>query len=328
MDAEEVEQLEVDVLSVIHFLNVNEGECNIVQHDSGRVSVIDVCNGNAENETILEYANHRQKEHPVNPINYIASLGITSIFRFILTHPDMDHLDGIEKLFDEFSIINFWDTDNNKEMNESQEWGRYRKEDWEFYQSIRNSENSPKVLRYLSGNTGQYYNLNEDGTAGGDGLYILCPTKALVDTSNSSGDYNTLSYVILLKEKGKKIVFAGDSGSEAWDYILDQYEDDVRDIDLLIAPHHGRKTGGNDDYLDVLNPKLTLLGNAKSKHLDYNAWNSRGLEHITNNEANCVIVDVSSNGLTVYCTYEKFAKEMNSGAYYSSKHKAWYIGTC
>lgn len=239
----------------------------------------------------------------------------------------MDYMDGIEKLFDEFSIINFWDTDNNKEMNESQEWGRYRKEDWEFYQSIRNSENSPKVLRYLSGNTGQYYNLNEDGTAGGDGLYILCPTKELVDTANSSSDYNTLSYVILLKEKGKKIIFAGDSSAEAWDYILEQYEDVVRDIDLLIAPHHGRKTGGNGDYLDVLNPKLTLLGNAKSKHLDYYAWNSRGLEHITNNEANCVVVDVRSNGLAVYCTYEKFAKEMNANAYYSNVHKVWYIGT-
>ena len=314
-------------MSVIHFLNVNEGDCNIIQHGSGRVTVIDVCNGNAENETILENANHRQKEYPVNPINYIASLGITSIFRFILTHPDMDHMDGIKKLFDKFSIINFWDTDNNKEMNESQEWGRYCKEDWEYYQSIRNSENSQKVRRYLSGNKGQYYNLNAAGTAGGDGLNILCPTKALVDTANSSGDYNTLSYVILLNEKGKKVVFAGDSGSEAWDYILDQYEDVVSDIDLLIAPHHGRKTGGNDDYLDVLKPRLTLLGNAKSKYLDYNAWNRRGLKHITNNEANCVIVDVSSNGLAVYCTYEKFAKEMYDNAYYSNVHQAWYIGT-
>lgn len=47
-------------MSVIHFLNVNEGDCNIIQHGSGRVTVIDVCNGKAENETILEYANHRQ----------------------------------------------------------------------------------------------------------------------------------------------------------------------------------------------------------------------------------------------------------------------------
>ena len=69
----------------------------------------------------------------------------------------MDHMDGIKKLFDKFSIINFWDTDNNKDMNESQEWGRYCKEDWEYYQSIRNSKNSQKVRRYLSGNKGQYY---------------------------------------------------------------------------------------------------------------------------------------------------------------------------
>jgi hypothetical protein len=28
----------------LHFLNVNEGDCSIIQHNSGHVSVIDVCN--------------------------------------------------------------------------------------------------------------------------------------------------------------------------------------------------------------------------------------------------------------------------------------------
>lgn len=315
-------------MSIIHFLNVNEGDCNIIQHDTGHVTVIDVCNGNAKEDIVLEYSNHRQKEHPVDPISYLSGLEIDSIFRFILTHPDMDHMDGIQNLFSEFNVINFWDTDNDKTMGENASWGRYKEEDWNFYQEIRNSKSNPKVLKYLSGSKGQYYNLNEDGSSGGDGLYILCPTQELVDIANQKGDYNVLSYVILLKDNNKKIIFAGDSGEESWDYILDEYEDEVRDIDVLIAPHHARKTGGNDDYLDILNPKLTLFGNAKSEFLDYNAWLSRGLEHITNNEANCIILDTGGiGGVDTYCTYEKFAKKMNDNSFYSEELKGWYIGT-
>ena len=34
--------------------------------------------------------------------------GISSIFRYVQTHPDMDHMDGIEALFHKFSPTNFW----------------------------------------------------------------------------------------------------------------------------------------------------------------------------------------------------------------------------
>ena len=99
-------------------------------------------------------------------------------------------------------------------------------------------------------------------------------------------------------------------------------------IDILLAPHHGRKTGGNSNYLDVLKPKLTLFGNAKSEYLNYNAWNSRNLDHITNNQANCIIMDTfGTNGIDIYVTYEAFAKKRNPKSTYNSTLKAWYIQT-
>ena len=169
---------------------------------------------------------------------------------------------------------------------------------------------------------------DEDGNAGADGLYILAPTKGLVDAANKSGDYNDCSYVILYKTNNKKIVFAGDSAENTWDYILQNHKDDVTDIDILLAPHHGRKTGGNSNYLDVLKPKLTLFGNAKSEYLNYNAWNSRNLDHITNNQANCIIMDTfGTNGIDIYVTYEAFAKKRNPKSTYNSTLKAWYIQT-
>lgn len=321
-------------MGIIHFLNVKEGDCIWVNHLSGHNTIIDISNGNNASDieqSLLENSsgNYNQKNYPVNPIEYLNGYKVKEIFKFVLTHPDMDHMDGIEELFGNFEVLNFWDTNNEKKMDENSKWGNYKKEDWELYQTIRKSDSMPKTLQLYSGSRGLYYNQNEDGKSGADGLYILAPTVDLVEEANKTKNYNDCSYVILYKTgNNKKVIFAGDSAEKTWDYILENYEDDVADVDILIAPHHGRKSGGNDDYLDVLNPKLTLFGNAKSEHLDYQSWNNRGLDHITNNQANCVVVNTSGeNGLDIYVTYETFAKRRNADTYYDEEYNAWYIMT-
>lgn len=321
-------------MGIIHFLNVKEGDCIWVNHPSGHNTIVDISNGNnaADIEQSLfenSSGNYNQKNYPVNPIEYLNGYKVKEIFRFVLTHPDMDHMDGIEELFGNFEILNFWDTNNEKKMDENSKWGSYKKEDWEFYQTIRESDSMPKTLQLYSGSRGPYYNQNEDGKSGADGLYILAPTIDLVEEANKTKDYNDCSYVILYRTgNNKKVIFAGDSAEKTWDYILENYQDDVTDVDILIAPHHGRKSGGNDDYLDVLNPKLTLFGNAKSEHLDYQSWNNRGLDHITNNQANCVVVNTSGeNGMDIYVSYETFAKSRNADTYYDEEYNAWYIMT-
>ena len=298
-------------MGVVHFLNVNEGDCIWVKHPSGHNTIIDISNA-TETNNIFESAsgNHNQKNYPVNPIEYLSDHGVDNKFRVILKHHDMDHMDGIKEFFDNFEVLNFWDTENNKEMDENTSWGKYKKEDWEFYQKIRKSKEAPKVLNLYSGSHGKYYNQDEDGNSGADGLYVLAPTVELVEEANSTKEYNDCSYVILYRTGNKKIVFAGDSAKKTWDYILDNFKEDVTDVDVLVAPHHGRKTGGNDDYLDVLKPKLTLFGNAKSEYLDYASWNNRGLDHITNNQANCIVLEtLGENGIDVYVSYETFARK-------------------
>lgn len=298
--------------------------------------MIDICNGNAKNQnesvnfdwtSVSEAAtsgNFNQKEHPENPIRYLRkNVGCTSIFRYIQTHPDMDHMDGIKNLFSSFEVVNFWDTENNKEMDDFSENGGYSKEDWDFYQSIRFSENNPHALYLYPDSRGRYYNVMEDDIC--DGISILSPTKKIVDSANDSGDYNELSYVIFYQASNRKILFAGDSGQKTWDYLLAYYKKTLSNIDVLIAPHHGRTTGGNDDYLDVLNPKISLLGNASSKYLDYDAWNNRNLFHMTNNQAGNVVLDIGDECIDVYVSNFNFAKKINSQCSFKEK-KGFYIG--
>ena len=79
--------------------------------------------------------NYNMKEHPTNPFEYMKKINEHGLFRFILTHPDMDHMDGIKDIFEEFHPANFWDTDNDKKKEDG-DFGEYREEDWDFYQSI------------------------------------------------------------------------------------------------------------------------------------------------------------------------------------------------
>ncbi len=329
-------------MATIHFLNVKEGDCSIIKHDSGHTTVIDVCNAKPV-ETMVEAlmetraksergisGNFQQKKYPVNTISYMKNQRISSIFRYVQTHPDMDHMDGIEALFHEFSPINFWDTDNAKEMQASSwEGSPYRASDWSFYKRLRDTDpdTEPKRLTLYSGARGHYYNQASDGTGGGDELHVLAPTKELIAAANEADDdYNHCSYVILYRTKSIRVVFAGDSHDATWDYILEQHKSDVTNIDLLIAPHHGRKSGRSYRFLDTLTPTLTFFGNARSEHLAYGAWANRGLSIITNNQANCMVVDASTNPMTLYVTHENFARRVNASTYYSDSFMGWYVG--
>lgn len=313
-------------MTKIHFLNVLEGDTNIIEHDSGRVSLIDISNAYNDYDTEEEKAvknsqarkdmlsrtqvpsdkkDYHQKKEPDNPIYYMKEKNIKDIFRFIVTHPDMDHLDGIKDLFEEFNIINFWDTDNKKEISDKANSGGYNLEDWKFYKKMRDSNpsESPKRLTYFAKNINQYYDA--------DGIQILAPTPSLLGDCNEIKNWNDSSYVILFtpkKTSGEKckILFAGDSEDKTWNYILENHSEDVKDVDVLFAPHHGRDSGRSYEFLKIVNPTVTLFGNASSKHLAYSKYNS--ILKITNNQAGYVIMKITDK-IYFYVKNYEFARD-------------------
>lgn len=324
----------------IHFLNVKQGDCCIIQHGSGRVTMIDVNNARASSDETIESLNeqiralsakaasfeksasrnYRQADNPENPFVYMAKRGVNSIFRFILTHPDMDHMDGIKDIFNQFSPPNIWDTDNTCEKEDDWTGSPYREEDWRFYKKLRNNEvDGVKRLTYLSGTAPCDFWRD-------DGLNILAPTAELVSDANDCEDWNDCSYVIIHRIKnGITTVFGGDSHDKTWEHILQKHKT-VKNIDLLVAPHHGRKSDRDYSFLDTLKPKLTLFGNAPSEHLAYDAWSTRGLDYITNNQAGSVIVDADSTPAKVYVTNKEFAKDRtNKSPVHNAALDAYYL---
>jgi len=307
-------------MSTIHFLNVGHGDCSIIQHNSGRVSMIDICKGNyvpslalTELQKLDEMVrratgNFGMSKKPTNPLRYLESLGIEDIFRFILTHPDMDHLDGFDALMDTFKIWNFWDSGIRRGKPEFENQYRYDENDWDRYEAVVNGEDEElKGARREAGTSFHYANKKgEDGSV--DGLHILGPDPEIARGGEDVLDVNDSSYVILYRSPGGRIVIPGDAHDETWEYVINNYGDDVKNCDVLFAPHHGRKSGRSFDFLDVLNPRITLFGCANSGDLAYGSWSSRELPVITNNQAGNIVIESTAAGLDVYCENHSYAR--------------------
>ena len=235
-------------------------------------------------------------------------------------------MDGIKDIFEEFSPANFYDTNNGREI-EFNENSPYREEDWLFYKNLRdtNPKTCPKRLTVYSGECAAYRTQDWQGNPPGDALYILSPTPELVEEANETEDFNDCSYLILQKSPYGNVLFCGDANNKTWEYILSEHEKDIKDIDLLIAPHHGRKSNRDYSFLDLVNPKMTFFGNAPAGDLAYSAWSYRNLPYITNNQADCMVVDMNNINLPIYVTNKKFAEQENFPTMFNDEFKAWFF---
>lgn len=285
-------------MASIHLLNVAPGDCTIIRHNSGRVSMIDICDGYvapiasaARMPTNTgQTGNYRMCRHPTNPLFYARDLGIHEIWRFVLTHPDMDHMDGFNRLVDAFPLHNYWDT-GSRRTKPIFERSPYNETDWNRYVLVRDGlERGIHSLLKRAGSRFSY--ANECGADGShDGFYILAPNAALVDDPGMNDDVNDGSYVILYKTQGGRVLLPGDAHDNTWAYIRRHSPDDVHGAAFLLAPHHGRDSDRSYDFLDLVRPSLTLIGCAPSEYIDYSQWERRGLDYITSNQCGSVVIE-------------------------------------
>ncbi|ALL68461.1 beta-lactamase domain protein [Paraburkholderia caribensis MBA4] len=279
----------------VHFLNVGHGDCTVIEHPSGRITVIDINNSqlfdqDTFNEIVLENelrgmsmesasleAEATAKRELTDPIAFLQKkFPNKRPFRFILTHPDMDHMRGLKNLHEHIGFTNFWDTANTKEAP-SKFKGNADEEDWQFYQRIRNGAVSPLyVKKYLRGDSHFAFGMGENGEAtAGDNIEILSPTLDLVNDCNRAAKSNDLSYVIRVTHAGKSILLPGDAEEKAWDLMLEKYGRHLKS-DFLKASHHGRDSGYHLDALKAISPAMTFVSvgrkpatDASSKYARY-----------------------------------------------------------
>src|SRR5215467_5315100 len=206
----------------IHFLNVGHGDCTVLGHPSGRLTMIDINNSqdydpdsfkeleeeerqktgggglglgalslggsalsaNAASDLGLggvgalsgllagyaatKLAHDAAAQEIADPIAFMRNTYTRqSLWRFVLTHPDLDHMRGLKNLHETIGFANFWDTDHVKPTpdfkNDSD------RKDWEFYQAQRQGQVSGvNICKFTRGSSAFAFAREENGLPGGD----------------------------------------------------------------------------------------------------------------------------------------------------------------
>ncbi|WP_400166098.1 ComEC/Rec2 family competence protein [Fidelibacter multiformis] len=297
-----------------HHLNVGHGDTILIEFfDTKRLMVID-CNRSAEfdDDTKLELINEALSmvDEPTrnlykfnlydrkklfekagydigltDPIDYINNLGYKNIFRFIQTHPHLDHFKGMNDLFESFSVWNIWCIKNNftmdlTKLNDSE------KVDWALLKKFRDTNErkieNTTIVRPYAGHSRDFWRE--------DNITVLSPTPELVKLAQEKENRNIMSYVLLVEHGGHKLIFGGDAEKETWEYILDNYEEKIKNVTVIDASHHGRDSGYYQPAVKVMNPEYVVVSvgkkpstDATNKYKQYarNVWSTRWKGNIT-----------------------------------------------
>ena len=198
-----------------------------------------------------------------DPIRYLEENQIQSTtFRFISTHPHMDHLSGFDKLMNR-GLLNAWILENDFEpdlssLNDSQI------EDWESYKSLRDHAGGKKddltIIRAKEGESRDFWRQ--------DNIQILSPNNDLLGLATKLDNPNVMSYVLLIEHNDHKIVLGGDAEEETWEYLVENYDEELKDVDILKASHHGRDSGYYKEAVKLMNPKHTIVSVGKKPSTD------------------------------------------------------------
>ena len=274
---------------IIHFLKVGDGDCTVIELPDNKLMMIDIKNGRIGDVPDSNY---------INPIDYLQShFPDNFIHRYIQTHPDMDHMDGFADLVQKYEIVNFWDTENEKEISDFQ---NFREKDWDAYKNASKGKELyfTRTTTPIAHETGVYeYD-----------IFPISPTAQILSEAKASENWNKLSYVIFLKYHNFSLLLGGDVTSDVWENIYQWSQSNstissiLSQITIFKASHHGRDSGycGND-MLNLMIPQQIITDysplvkeSANKKYEYFRDKNDETIE-IQNIDSNNIIIDYNKN---------------------------------
>lgn len=290
-------------MSTVRSFTVGNGDMFYINHNSDNFTIID-CQLFGDHKIWLT------KELKT----IAAGKGIT---RFISTHPDEDHIEGLEHLDKELPILNFYVVKNAATKPSPSE-------SFEHYCKLRDGD---KAFYVEKGCSRKWMNQNDE-TRGSSGISILWPQtsnkhfKVALEEAAAGTKFNNISLVARYAvQDGASFMWIGDLETQFMEDIYDSIE--LPQTTIVFAPHHGRKSGKlPDKWLDKLRPKIIVIGEAKARHLHYYT----GYNKITQTKAGDITFDVEENKVHCYASNKDYGLRdwlKNEG---KSEHN-YYIGT-
>lgn len=298
-------------MSKVKSFSVGNGDMFYINHGSSNFTTIDCCLSEEDKGSIVDEL-----------INEASGKDIT---RFISTHPDDDHIRRIEYLDDRMKIINFYCVEN--EATKDDETDSFNR-----YCELRDSTKA----FYLSKGCSRKW-MNQDGNddngkfIGSSGINILWPNtsneyfKTELENVKNGESPNNISPIIKYSVKdGATILWMGDLKTEFMENIINEVS--FPKINILFAPHHGRKSGKvPNDWLNEMDPDIIIMGEAPSQNLDYAGYDD--YNKITQNSAGDIILDCIDSKIHIYVSNENYSVDFLENDYMANKYDCYYLGT-
>lgn len=273
-------------MSIIKSFSVGNGDTFYIKHSSDNFTIIDCCLSDENKEDIVKEIKDESETKTIK--------------RFISTHPDEDHIQGLDYLDDEIGIVNFYCV-NNK-ATKSDETDSFKR-----YKELRDGE---KAFYIHKGCSRKWMNQSDD-TRGSSGITILWPDtsnedfkSALKDAEEGNSPNNISPIIRYSLENGVTVLWMGDLESDFLEKIKEEV--DFTKVDILFAPHHGRDSGKvPEEILKIIEPKIVIVGEAKSKNLNYYS----NYNTITQNTAKDIIFECETGYVHIYVGNEEYKVE-------------------
>lgn len=230
-------------LAEITVLDVQMGLAIHVKSPNGKWLVIDMGSSSQGNGN----------EEPAKTFRY------KDVAYMVLTHPHMDHISDILN-FDYVSpsILRHCTGLTDNEILEQAGNDENARKKYQKYVDI--------VNRYIAPIAEENPN-NPQNPDNYGGMEIQTFSTSLCDHSN----INNFSVITVLTVGNAKAVICGDNETESLDILLrrEEFKSAVKNAYILIAPHHGRESAFHKDFVDLVNPYVTIVSDGK--YHDYSA---------------------------------------------------------
>ncbi|MGM0897130.1 MAG: DNA internalization-related competence protein ComEC/Rec2 [Bacillota bacterium] len=162
-------------------------------------------------------------------VPYLKGRGISTVDLFILSHPDADHAEGADEVFEELQINRLHITPGSEKSDLMKELAPYTSE--------------------------AEIELPKSGAAWKVGETLFMYLSPADDVYEGNDD----SLVLLMEHEGQRFLFTGDLEKEGEAEMVERYGEQIADMTVLKVGHHGSKTSSSQLFLEALEPELSIV---------------------------------------------------------------------
>ena len=198
----------------VHYLDIGQGDCTLIRQGS-HAMLIDAGN-NSKGTQVQAYLENQGIDH----LDYV-----------IGTHPDADHIGGLDVIIYKFDCDEVWMPDYSK--------------DTRTYDDVIQAVKA-KDYRIIHPKAGDEYALGEARVT------VVCPVK---DSYGSNA--NDYSIGVRVQFGENSFLFTGDAEEHSEEDMVSSGEN--LKADVYKAAHHGSRTANTEDFLKAIDPQYVVF---------------------------------------------------------------------